>query len=222
MPKLWEDTVDAHRQAVRDAVLDATSGLVAEHGVAGVSMSAVADAAGVGRATLYRYFPDLSAVLEAWHERQVAGHLDELRQVAARVPRGGGGSDDANRAGVEARLRAVLTAYAFASAHGAGTDVAAVLHHGERMDAARSELVGFMRDLLVQGAEAGLVRTDVPSGELTGFVLHALGAAAEVSPAPGQGRAGQSGHGAGRRRRSGHAAVERLVGLVLDGLRPPS
>ena len=46
-------------------------------------MSAVADAAGVGRATLYRYFPALSAVMGAWHERQVVGHLDELRQVAA-------------------------------------------------------------------------------------------------------------------------------------------
>lgn len=216
MPKLWEETVDAHRHAVRKAVLEATSALVAEHGVAGVSMSAVADAAGVGRATLYRYFPDLEAVLTAWHERQVAGHLDQLRQVAARAgsPREGGGS------GVEARLRAVLTAYAFMSAHGAGADVASVLHHGERMDAARSELVGFMRDLLAEGGDAGVVRTDVPSGELTGFVLHALGAGAEVVPAHGTSGAGGNA-GSGRRRRSGHAAVDRLVGLVLDGLRPP-
>jgi AcrR family transcriptional regulator len=216
MPRLWEDTVDAHRQAVRGAVLDATSRLVAGHGVGGVSMSAVADAAGVGRATLYRYFPDLDAVLTAWHQRQVAGHLHQLRDVAARAADAsghGGGS------GVEARLRAVLTAYAFSSAQGAGTDVAAVLHHGERMDAARSELVGFMRDLLAEGSEAGVVRTDVPSGELTNFVLHALGAAAEVVPAHGSSGAGES--SAGSRRRSGHAAVDRLIGLVLDGLRPP-
>ena len=215
MPKLWEDTVDAHRQAVREAVLDATSALVAERRVGGVSMSGVADAAGVGRATLYRYFPDLEAVLAGWHERQVAGHLDQLRQVAARAA----DTREAGGAGVETRLRAVLTAFAFASAQGAGTDVTAVLHHGERMDAARSELVGFMRDLLVEGADAGVVRTDVPSGELTGFVLHALGAAVEVVPAHGSAGTDRNARG-GRRRRGGHAAVDRLVGLVLDGLRP--
>ena len=224
------DTVESHRRAVRDAVLDATAGLVAEHGVAGVSMSGVAEAAGVGRATLYRYFPDLSAVLDAWHERQVTKHLHELRQVAVQTIDRGNSTDGAPTAALDARLRAVLTAYAFASAHGAGADVAAALHHGERMDTARAELVGFIRDLLIECAEAGVVRTDVPSGELTSFVLHSLGAAGEIFRVSGHGRAGHLGHAGeaahdgttrvGRRRRGGRAPVDRLVGLVLSGLRP--
>src|SRR5688500_15411772 len=32
VPKLWDHTIDAHRQAVRAAVLDTTWELVAEHG----------------------------------------------------------------------------------------------------------------------------------------------------------------------------------------------
>ncbi|TIU18274.1 MAG: TetR/AcrR family transcriptional regulator, partial [Mesorhizobium sp.] len=32
MPKLWNETIDAHRRAVRDASLDATGALVAKHG----------------------------------------------------------------------------------------------------------------------------------------------------------------------------------------------
>jgi hypothetical protein len=36
---------------------------------------------GIGRATLYKYFPDVEAVLVAWHERQVAQHLDQLAKA---------------------------------------------------------------------------------------------------------------------------------------------
>ena len=38
-------------------------------------MSQIAEQTGIGRATLYKYFPDVEAILLAWHERQVTGHL---------------------------------------------------------------------------------------------------------------------------------------------------
>jgi hypothetical protein len=40
----------------------------------GISMSQIAAAAGIGRATLYKYFPDVERVVAAWHNRQVADH----------------------------------------------------------------------------------------------------------------------------------------------------
>ncbi len=43
----------AHRRAVRDATLHATAALVAEHGLLSVTMSQIAEATGIGRATLY-------------------------------------------------------------------------------------------------------------------------------------------------------------------------
>ncbi len=58
VPKLWNDTIAAHRRAVRDATLDTTAALVAEHGLAAVTMSQIAEETGIGRATLYKYFPD--------------------------------------------------------------------------------------------------------------------------------------------------------------------
>ena len=33
VPKLWNETIEAHRRAVRDAILDTTAALVAEHGL---------------------------------------------------------------------------------------------------------------------------------------------------------------------------------------------
>src|SRR5690349_10303288 len=82
VPKLWTETIDAHRAAVRDAALNAMAALVAERGLVSLTMSQIAERAGVGRATLYKYFPDAQAVLTAWHERQINVHLDRLTAAA--------------------------------------------------------------------------------------------------------------------------------------------
>jgi AcrR family transcriptional regulator len=76
VPKLWNETIEEHRREVRGAILDATVALVAEHGLLSVTMSQIAEETGIGRATLYKYFPDVEAILLAWHEHQINGHLD--------------------------------------------------------------------------------------------------------------------------------------------------
>src|SRR5918999_5768872 len=119
MPRLWNGTIDAHRRAVREAILDATAALVAEHGLRSVSMAQIAEEAGIGRATLYNYFPDVEAILAAWHERQIASHLEYLAEVR----------DQAQ--GAAERLEAVLEAYAFITHESHGhhdTELAAFLH----------------------------------------------------------------------------------------------
>lgn len=73
--------MDTHRRQVHDAILDATAELIAEHGPMSVAMSAVADRAGIGRATLYKYFPDVESILVAWHARDFGGHLERLRTL---------------------------------------------------------------------------------------------------------------------------------------------
>ena len=69
---------------LRTAILDATAALVAGHGLALVTMSQIAQTAGIGRATLYKYFPDVDAILAAWHERQIHAHVEELARVRDR------------------------------------------------------------------------------------------------------------------------------------------
>src|SRR3990170_8798608 len=103
VPKLWNETMEAHRRAVREAILETTWVLVAEHGLRSVTMSQIAEKTGIGRATLYKYFPDVEAILVAWHERQIASHLEYLAEVR----------DQAGEAGE--RLQAVLEAYALIS-----------------------------------------------------------------------------------------------------------
>ncbi len=59
--------------------------LLRQRGMVGLTMSALADGAGISRATLYHYFPDVDAVLTAWVGREihrtVTALLDEARVI---------------------------------------------------------------------------------------------------------------------------------------------
>jgi len=165
VPRLWDETIQAHRRAVRDATLATTAALVAQHGLASVTMSQIAEQTGIGRATLYKYFPDVEAILLAWHERQIAGHLEQLAEVR----------DRAGHAGT--RLKAVLEAYALIVHEHHGSDLAALLHRGAHVARAQELLRNFVRDLLREGAASGQVRDDVTPEELASYCLHAVAAA---------------------------------------------
>jgi AcrR family transcriptional regulator len=153
-------------------------------------MSQIAEETGIGRATLYKYFSDVEAILLAWHERQIGGHLGYLAK--ARDAAG-----DASE-----RLAAVLEAYALISQQSRGhhdTELAALLHRNEQVVVAEQQLRRMIRDLLTEAADAGYVRKDLAPDELASYCLHALTAA---------------------RRLSSKAAAHRLVAVTLAGLRP--
>jgi AcrR family transcriptional regulator len=191
MPKLWNDTVEAHRREVRVAILDTTAELVAHHGLLSVTMSQIAEETGIGRATLYKYFPDVEAILFAWHERQIAGHLEYLAEIRDQVGDPG------------ERLQAVLEAYAMISHESHGhhdAELAAFLHRDQHVAVAEQRLHHMIRNLLEEGVDAGVLRKEVPPDELASYCLHALAAARGVSS---------------------RAAVRRLVGVTLAGLRCP-
>jgi AcrR family transcriptional regulator len=168
VPKLWNETIEEHRREVRGAILETTASLVARHGLRSVTMSQIAEETGIGRATLYKYFSDVETILVAWHERQVAGHLEDL---AALRDQGG----DAGK-----RLEAVLQAYALIHHEHHGSELAALLHRGPHVVRAQQHLDDLLRELLTESAAAGAVRDDVAPGELASFCLHALTAASSL------------------------------------------
>lgn len=87
-------------QARREQLLDAAKAVVAEHGFHGVSIEAVARAAGVTRPIVYRHFADLGELLDALVERETLRAILQLREV---LP---AGADDL-LAAFEGYLRAV-------------------------------------------------------------------------------------------------------------------
>ena len=195
VPKLWSDTIEAHRRDVRQAILDTTWALANEHGPASVKMSEIAEKTGIGRATLYKYFPDVDAILTAWHHRQINRHLTQLAKVRDQT-------DDPGQ-----RLHAVLRAYAHIHQQRVrhhrrephGHELATLLHSDDQVSDAQQQLHRLIRDLLNDAAQAGHIRHDVPPDELATYCLHALTAASALPS---------------------DTAVHRLVTTILDGLRP--
>ena len=168
VPKLWSETIEEHRRAIHDATLDTTAALAREHGLAAVTMSQIAAATGIGRATLYKYFPDVEAILIAWHDRHITRHLRQLAEAR----------DAAAPAG---RIEAVLTAFALIQHQHHDTELpVALLHRGEHVARAHDQLAGLIAGLIADEASAGRVRTDVPPGELASYCLHALTAAGNL------------------------------------------
>jgi len=190
VPKLWDQTIEAHRHQVRDAIVDTTAALVAEQGPRSVTMSQIAERTGIGRATLYKYFADVEAILRAWHQRQVSGHLAQLEAARDRAVDPGG------------RLEAVLGAYALIAraSHGhLDSELAALLHRDPQVAVAEQRVNGMLQELLREAAAAGQVRDDVAPEELASYCLHALTAASRLPST---------------------AAIRRLVAVTLAGLRP--
>lgn len=170
MSRPWNETIEAHRREVRDAILDTTARLVAEHGLRSVTMSQIAEKAGIGRATLYKYFSGVEAILAAWHDRHVTGHLAHLAGLR----------DQPGDAGE--RLAAVLEAYALIVYHRErhGPELTALLHRGEYVARAQQQLSDFIQGLLAEAQAAGSLRDDVAPDELAIYCLHALTAAARL------------------------------------------
>ena len=79
-------------------------------------------------------------------------------------------------------------------------ELGAFLHGDKQLARAQHQIRHMIRNLLIEAAENGHVRNDVPLDELASYCLHALAAAGSLpSKAP----------------------VRRLVTVTLAGLRPP-
>ncbi|MGK9169858.1 TetR/AcrR family transcriptional regulator [Inquilinus limosus] len=193
MPKLWNETIEAHRRAVRGAILDATATLVAERGLRAVTMSEIAERAGIGRATLYKYFPDVETILRAWHVRRVSEHLGRLTDARDRP----GSAGERLAAVLEAFARIVRETHKARGHH--DMDLVAALHRDEQVGQARRQLREMVKGLIAEGAIAGELRADVPPDELAAYCLQALTAAGDLTS---------------------DGAVQRLVAVTLQGLRP--
>lgn len=171
VPKLWGETIQAHRADVRAAVLEAAWRLAVERGVLSVTMAQVAAEAGIGRATLYKYFSSVEQILAAHHERHVSAHLAELQALAET------GQDPG------AALQAVLKHYArirHMRARHAAPDLGALIHTGQAARDAEAQVTAIVAGCIRAAQKQGQARTDLAAVELAAYCLHALGAAGSL------------------------------------------
>jgi AcrR family transcriptional regulator len=158
----------ALRERVATAILEAAAGVLAGGGDQ-ASMSDVAVAAGVARATVYRYFPNREALLEALGRlalEDAGGRLRAARLDEVAVPDG-----------LERTVRALVTV-------GDGFVVLA-RDRGRPGTGDFEDRIGApVRELLARGQRGGEVREDVPAALLTealfGLVINVMGSGPQL------------------------------------------
>lgn len=129
----------------RNALLDGAAKVFADHGVH-VSLDTVVEAAGVSRATLYRHFPDRTALLLALFDREISA----LAHAGADGPPG-----EVLVAMICDLGRAARTTAALSDAW------RAVAHDNPEMQRRQQDLIASFERPLRQAIKAGAVRPDL-------------------------------------------------------------
>lgn len=193
MPELWADSLEGHRALVRRRLLDAFSALAATTPVDEITLTRVAERAGLARSAVYNY-------VGSKHDLLLEYTVDAATSWAERLTREGGGS-------VPERLQRFVgaTLRTFADDPVAGHEDGSRLAETERerLQGALGPIRGHLRALLAEGLADGSVEGDLE--ELVTFVFATLSGYRRVM-ATGQHDPAVAAHGVAR--------------LLLDGLRP--
>lgn len=164
-------STDRARPGTAARVTEATLALLAERGLAGITMSAVATQAGIARQTLYNHFPDVDSILAA---AMAEHHHDDLRTLdgmLATIPTAVGRLEHLVR-------HTVVNA----AQHGAVPS----LHHGlspAARHAARDydeQVRGMIRDTLTDGQQTRQFAPGIDPDLHAVLVHHLLDGAAEL------------------------------------------
>jgi len=169
--KSWHETVGEHRRDVRSSIVHATWSLVHEKGPLAITMADVAERAGVARATLYKNFRSVEAILATAHGERVEAHLAQLERAVDRAPDAG------------AALRTLLERYgqiAYQRTRNGGPDLHNLLHQGGRHEEQEAKLLALVARVIRDAQESGEVRDDVTADVLAAYCVAALGAAGHL------------------------------------------
>jgi AcrR family transcriptional regulator len=154
MPTEQTTTPPSRRsQRARQAILEAADDLLVEHGFANLTIEAIAARAGVGKQTIYRWWPSKAAVLMDALGEDLAEHL---------MPPEGGAFEPALRSHLRALARFLTTSEAGAVYRAL---VGQAQHDAAMAASFRGEYLRPLRErqlaLLARGLERGELRPDL-------------------------------------------------------------
>lgn len=155
-------------------------------------MSSIAENTGIGRATHYKYFPDVESIFSALHQRHIGHHFEHLNEA-------GQGGAAINR------LKGALTAYAHIQRErpppATRPRVGSPAPQRSIGRQAQRELHQMTRELVEDAVSDGAIRDDIPS-TASPAMPSTLSTQPDYAPS--------------------EAAASRLVTLTVAGMRPTS
>lgn len=156
------EQLSERRARTLGSILMAAVHIVAEEGIAGLTMSALAARAGVSRQTLYNYYSDVDGVLAGMVEMGEAGTVELAGRIA-----------DANDARAALGLLVTEAVESARSGHPSLAALTAALPAELRgaMQAHEERAEAMVADLLRRGVDEGVFRADLDP-ELDGRIIH--------------------------------------------------
>jgi len=192
----WDETVAGHKQRQLLQIGRVAAELAARDGLTKVSMSQLARAVGVSRATLYNYVPDVSSAIRGYLAAQSEAFGDLVASAVA------------EEIGPEAKLRRYVreqVSYVAGADHRAAVALAeaGVALHGAETDAAhRRRGRDVLAEILDDGSADGVFRPAGPARAI--LISRLLYSAHDLIDQHGL---------------SSDDTVTAIVDLVLDGIR---
>jgi AcrR family transcriptional regulator len=172
MPRINAASVAAHRELMEGRLLDAVGEILTERGYAQLTLTDVAERAGMARSSVYGYARDKEALLMAYVERSVARFVEETRVEVARA------------ADAPTRLRVLIRCqmHQFRSEPGAGDTPPGMVEGADLGPGVHARLMVLFRplhemvaEILEQGMADGSFRT-VPIEPILPLIAACLGA----------------------------------------------
>lgn len=84
MPRITGESIEEHVRQQTGRILDAAAALFRERGYRHTDMEDIADAVGLARNSLYRYFPNKDSILLACVQRDMVPFVEEMRALAGK------------------------------------------------------------------------------------------------------------------------------------------
>lgn len=167
----WNRMVALHKERLRAAIGEAAVEIAVEKGLAGTTMSKIAERAGVSRATAYNYFKDVEHALLSVVSDEVDRFYGQLRERLDGVT--------GARAGLEAFLAAHLEYFAQPERRSAALQLQALGISPtirERMAAHTDRLRALLSDVLDAGRREGVFSERVAPDRHAELVMYLLSA----------------------------------------------
>ena len=163
--------VEGHRDRQRDHILDVALELLRERGMAALTMTAIAERAGMSRPTLYHYFADIDAVLAAWVGRQIERSVSVMLAEAEAI------ADPLDR--LSHLIQAQATTFAsqdhrISAEHFESEAGSPSLRH--EVASQMAPLRRTLADTIAEAGTLGQLRTDIEPALAADLVLGLLGA----------------------------------------------
>lgn len=83
MPRISANSLDQHREKIRQSVFDALTSLLEEKSFDAITMAQLAAKAGMGRTAIYHHFPDKEAVVVEFASHETDRYVNRLQEVLA-------------------------------------------------------------------------------------------------------------------------------------------